>query len=53
MNKYFNYETLKLRVGPENEEYFNDDFWESLDFVVNALDNIKARMYVDGRCVFY
>mgnify|MGYP002712333966 CR=1 FL=1 len=20
---------------------------------MNALDNIKARMYVDGRCVFY
>lgn len=24
-----------------------------LDFVVNALDNVKARKYVDSRCVFY
>jgi len=24
-----------------------------LDFVVNAVDNIKARLYVDRRCVWY
>ncbi len=32
---------------------FNDDFWERIDFVVNAVDNIKARLYVDSRCVWY
>jgi len=32
---------------------FNDDFWDNLDCVVNAVDNIKARLFVDGRCVFY
>jgi molybdopterin/thiamine biosynthesis adenylyltransferase len=26
---------------------------EGLHFVVNALDNVKARKYVDSRCVFY
>lgn len=41
------------RVGPDTEEVFNDAFWESLDFVVNAVDNIKARQYVDQRCVWY
>jgi ubiquitin-activating enzyme E1 len=25
----------------------------SLDVVVNALDNVKARLYVDTRCVFF
>jgi len=53
MNPKFNGEALKLRVDPENEEYFNDFFWESLDFVVNAVDNVKARLFVDGRCVWY
>jgi len=24
-----------------------------LDFVVNAVDNINARLYVDGKCVWY
>lgn len=42
-----------MRVCPENEEIFDDNFWNSLDFVVNAVDNIKARMYVDSKCVWY
>lgn len=41
------------RVGPETEDTFNDAFFEGLDFVCNALDNIKARLYMDGQCVYY
>ena len=41
------------RVGPETESFFNDDFWEKLDVVTNALDNVEARRYVDRRCVYY
>ena len=37
----------------QNEQFFNDEFWEGLSIAVNAVDNIKARLYVDGRCVFY
>ena len=40
-------------MAEETENIFNDKFWESLDFVVNAVDNIKARLYVDSRCVWY
>ncbi|KAL8633806.1 hypothetical protein Q9189_000542 [Teloschistes chrysophthalmus] len=45
--------TLRDRVGPETEHIFNEDFWESLDGVTNALDNVDARQYVDRRCVFF
>jgi ubiquitin-activating enzyme E1 len=31
----------------------DDKFWHGIDFVLNALDNVKARLYVDGQCVFY
>lgn len=41
------------RVGPETEDTFGDAFYEPLDFVANALDNMEARKYVDRRCVFY
>jgi len=41
------------RVGTETENIFNDDFWESLSGVTNALDNVDARKYVDLRCVFF
>lgn len=37
-------------VSPGTENLFQDDFWEGLDFVTNALDNVKARLYVDSRC---
>ena len=40
-------------VAKETEDLFNDDFWDSLDYVVNAVDNIKARLYVDQQCVWY
>ncbi|KAI4125819.1 MAG: hypothetical protein LQ338_004060 [Usnochroma carphineum] len=45
--------TLRDRVGPETEHIFNESFWESLDGVTNALDNVEARQYVDRRCVFF
>ncbi|KAL9022745.1 MAG: hypothetical protein Q9185_000007 [Variospora sp. 1 TL-2023] len=45
--------TLRDRVGPETEHIFNETFWEGLDGVTNALDNVDARQYVDRRCVFF
>ncbi|KAI4108189.1 MAG: hypothetical protein L6R37_001229 [Teloschistes peruensis] len=45
--------TLRDRVGPETEHIFNEEFWEGLDGVTNALDNVDARQYVDRRCVFF
>jgi len=41
------------RVGPETEAVFDDDFFEALDGVANALDNVQARVYMDRRCVYY
>lgn len=53
MNPDFNVKAYVSLVAPNTENTFNDEFWESLDFVVNAVDNVKARHYVDGRCVWY
>ena len=41
------------RIGPDSEDIFNETFWNELDFVTNALDNVEARTYVDRRCVFF
>merc|ERR1711876_177336 len=43
----------ELRVGAETENIFHDKFFEKLDGVANALDNIEARTYMDRRCVYY
>ena len=39
------------KVCEETENIFSDEFFTSLDFVANALDNVNARRYVDSRCV--
>lgn len=40
------------KVCPETEEtLYTDQFFESQDLVVNALDNVEARRYMDCRCV--
>ena len=44
---------LPDRVSAETEHIFNENFWEELDGVTNALDNVDARQYVDRRCVFF
>jgi len=46
-------EAYTTYVDPSTEAVFHDKFWNSLDFVVNAVDNIKARLYVDQQCVWY
>jgi len=53
MNPDLKVTTYQTFVSPDTEDLFNDDFWESLDFIVNAVDNIKARLYVDSQCVWY
>lgn len=53
MNPGFDVTPLELRVGPETEGTFTDDFWENMSGVCNALDNVQARLYVDQRCVYY
>lgn len=47
MNPALNVKDYMTRVGSDTEDVFHDDFWQKLDFVVNAVDNIHARLYVD------
>lgn len=52
-NPAMNVTGIEKFVGPSTEDYFTDEFWESLDLCWNALDNVKARKYTDGRCLWY
>ena len=42
MNPSLNAIAHQNRVGPESESIYNDGFFESLDGVANALDNVDA-----------
>jgi ubiquitin-activating enzyme E1 len=53
MNPQFHGQALEHKVSQETETIFNDDFFESLDMVCTALDNVEARLYLDQKCLFY
>merc|ERR1712196_468305 len=53
MNGALKVRAMEVRVGPDTEDTFDDAFWDAQDCVVNALDNIQARIYVDSRCVWF
>jgi hypothetical protein len=42
MNPSLNIKCYSTRVGPDTEELFDDDFFEALDGVCNALDNVQV-----------
>ncbi|XP_015897430.2 ubiquitin-activating enzyme E1 1 [Ziziphus jujuba] len=53
INPSLNIEALQNRASPETENIFDDTFWENLNVVVNALDNVNARLYIDQRCLYF
>jgi len=53
MNPHLCIEALQNRASPETEHVFDDNFWEKLSVVINALDNVNARLYIDQRCVYF
>uniref|UniRef100_T1KIL5 E1 ubiquitin-activating enzyme n=2 Tax=Tetranychus urticae TaxID=32264 RepID=T1KIL5_TETUR len=53
MNPQINIIPHQNRVCPETEKVYSDEFYENLDGVLNALDNVEARIYMDRRCVYY
>ena len=42
-NPAMNITSMTEYVCSETEHIFNDEFWSTVDFCVNAVDNIKAR----------
>lgn len=53
MNPSMKIDAREDRVGPDTENIFTDQFFEGLDGVTNALDNIDAsRCHQACGCVF-
>lgn len=53
MNKDFNCYPLKGRIGKETEDFFNENFWKNQNFIINAVDNEEARIYINEKCFQY
>ncbi len=52
MNPFMNIKAYEEKVYAGNET-FSHSFWESLDIVINALDNVPSRLFVDSQCVLH
>ena len=53
MNKDMNIKDYQLLVNDSTRDIFDDEFFESQDIIISAVDNIKARQYLDKKCTFY
>ena len=53
MNPSIHITDYTLRVGESTENIYNKEFYSKLTAVTTALDNVKARMYVDSQCLKY
>jgi ThiF family len=52
MNPNINIDAQNSRVGPETESFYTDEFFEKLDGVANALDNLDAsELLCDHTCI--
>ena len=49
MNDSINIFAYKNYVGPETENIFTDYFWDEQDIIFNAVDNVKARFYLNDK----
>jgi ubiquitin-activating enzyme E1 len=52
-NPDFKVHGVQSRLQASTENYFTDEYWDSVNIVINAVDNIKARKYVDQKCVLH
>lgn len=53
INPSLQIDALQNRACPDTENVFHDTFWDGLNVVINALDNVNARMYMDMRCLYF
>ncbi len=53
MNKDFNCISFQSRVCQETENFFDEEFWNKQDYIINAVDNIEARQYIADQSLIY
>jgi len=43
----------QIKVCSETEKIFNNNFFDKIDIILNALDNVEARVYMDEQAIKY
>jgi ubiquitin-activating enzyme E1 len=53
MNPHIKINYKLNKMGIETEHIFNNTFYEKIDCIINALDNVNARIYMDNQAIIY
>ena len=53
IKQYFNCLDRQSKIGSENENIYNEKFWTEQNYIINAVDNVEARRYIDKQCTLY
>jgi molybdopterin/thiamine biosynthesis adenylyltransferase len=53
INKNVDVKSYNLKLCPENNNIFHDDFHNNIDIYMNALDNVDARAYTNELAIKY
>jgi ubiquitin-activating enzyme E1 len=53
MNNELNIVHHENKVCADTENIYSEFFFDKIDGVANALDNVDARLFVDRKCVIY
>lgn len=53
LNKDCDATAFENKVCSETENIFNESFFSNIDIILNALDNVEARLYVDQQAIKY
>lgn len=53
MNDNMQIRCYQDKIDKSSESIFSKAFWEKQDIIINALDNVESRKYVDSQCVVY
>ena len=53
MNNSLNINSYTNLVCSDTENIFSDEFWDNQNIIFNAVDNVKARMYINEKVVIH
>lgn len=53
INPALQYQAYKDLVTPDTENKFTEEFWDSQDMIIGAVDNMMARRYVNEKCLWH
>jgi ubiquitin-activating enzyme E1 len=53
MNPSIKFQYKLNKMGTDTEHIFNSDFYSKIDCIINALDNVNARIYMDSQAISY